>query len=206
MDVAAFDRVATSFAAFHAQFAPLFGRDEAQEHSEQYLRGLFVQHADRRNAEILAEAIAGASPRALQRFVTASPWDDARVLTRLQRVVGTQLSAPDGVWVLDDRGFPKQGTHGGSKADSGRSRASWPRHRRGLPNWKRSWRAVAGHRRRRSTPRRRRAKAEARTAPSRRRGQARAAVRASGNESATGGALHHVSFRSAASRIPRSGG
>ena len=89
MDVAEFDRVATTFAAFHAQFAPLFGRDEAQEHSEQSLRGLFVQHADRRNAENLAEAIAGASPRALQRFVTASPWEDARVLTRLQRVVGS---------------------------------------------------------------------------------------------------------------------
>src|SRR4051812_184349 len=111
MDGVAFDRVATTFAAFHAQFAPLFGRDETQVHSEQYLRGLFVQHADRRNAENLAEAIAGASPRALQRFVTASPWDDARVLTRLQRVVGTHLSAPDGVWVLDDSGFPKQGTH-----------------------------------------------------------------------------------------------
>jgi SRSO17 transposase len=111
MDVAAFDRVATTFAAFHAQFAPLFGRDEAQVHSEQYLRGLFVQHADRRNAENLAEAIAGASPRALQRFVTDSPWDDARVLTRLQRLVGAHLSAPDGVWVLDDSGFPKQGTH-----------------------------------------------------------------------------------------------
>lgn len=111
MDLAAFDRVATTFAAFHAQFAPLFGRDETQVHSEQYLRGLFVQHADRRNAENLAEAIAGTSPRALQRFVTNAPWEDARVLTRLQRVVGAQLSAPDGVWVLDDSGFPKQGTH-----------------------------------------------------------------------------------------------
>src|SRR5213082_2466664 len=111
MDGVVFDRVATTFAAFHAQFAPLFGRDETQVHSEQYLRGLFVQHADRRNAENLAEAIAGASPRALQRFVTDSPWEDTRVLTRLQRVVGAHLSAPDGVWVLDDSGFPKQGTH-----------------------------------------------------------------------------------------------
>jgi SRSO17 transposase len=111
MDVDAFDRVATTFAAFHAAFAPLFGRDAAQVRSEQYLRGLCVQHADRRNAENLAEAIDGASPRALQRFVTDSPWEDTRVLTRLQRVVGTHLSAPDGVFVLDDSGFPKQGTH-----------------------------------------------------------------------------------------------
>jgi SRSO17 transposase len=35
-----FERVATSFAKFHQVFAPLFGRTEARERSEQYLRGL----------------------------------------------------------------------------------------------------------------------------------------------------------------------
>ena len=56
----------TSFAAFHQEFAPLFGRTEARERSEQYLRGLLVQQTDRRNAENLAEVIAGATPRALR--------------------------------------------------------------------------------------------------------------------------------------------
>src|SRR4051794_40941423 len=111
MDGAAFDRVATTFAAFHAQFAPLFGRDATQVHSEQYWRGLFVQHADRRQPQNLAGAIARASPPALQRFVTAPPPGGARGLTRLPRGGGAHLSAPDGVWVLDDSGFPKQGTH-----------------------------------------------------------------------------------------------
>ena len=59
MDQAEFDRVAASFAAFHARFAPLFGRKEAQRRSEQYLRGLLVQQTDRRNAENVAETIAG---------------------------------------------------------------------------------------------------------------------------------------------------
>jgi len=40
MDQAEFDRVAASFAAFHAEVAPLFGRIEAQRRSEQYVRGL----------------------------------------------------------------------------------------------------------------------------------------------------------------------
>ena len=34
MDQAEFDRVAASFAAFHADFAPLFGRKEAQRRGE----------------------------------------------------------------------------------------------------------------------------------------------------------------------------
>src|SRR5215217_935234 len=74
MDTATFDRVAEDFAAFHQHFAPSFGRPEARKRSEQYLRGLLLQHADRRNAENLAEAVPGATPRALQRFLTEAPW------------------------------------------------------------------------------------------------------------------------------------
>jgi SRSO17 transposase len=104
-----FERVAASFATFHQEFAPLFGRTEARERSEQYLRGLLVQQTDRRNAENLAETVDGATPRSLQRFLTESPWDDEPVIKRLQRYVGQRLNQPDGVFVLDDTGFAKQG-------------------------------------------------------------------------------------------------
>ena len=111
MDAAAFDQVAETFALFHARFAPLFGRREAQQRSDQYLRGLLVQQTDRRNAENLADVIPGATPRSLQRFLTAAPWDAAAVIDRLQEVVAPLLAAPEAVFVLDDTGFPKQGTH-----------------------------------------------------------------------------------------------
>jgi SRSO17 transposase len=111
MDSATFERVAEAFAAFHQHFAPYFGRKEAQRRSEQYLRGLLVQHADRRNAENLAEAVAGATPRALQRFLTEAPWSTAPLITALQAYLAPRLSAPDGVFVIDESGFPKQGTH-----------------------------------------------------------------------------------------------
>jgi SRSO17 transposase len=104
-----FEQVASAFAQFHQEFAPLFGRSEARERSEQYLRGLLVQQTDRRNAENLAESIAGATPRSLQRFLTESPWDDWPVIDRLQGHVGQRLNQPDGVLVLDDTGFAKQG-------------------------------------------------------------------------------------------------
>jgi SRSO17 transposase len=115
MDQAEFDRVAASFATFHAEFAPLFGRKEAQRRSEQYVRGLLVQQTDRRNAENVAEMIAGATPRTLQRLLTEAPWPTEPVIDRLQAYVGAyvgaRLNTPQGVFVIDESGFPKQGTH-----------------------------------------------------------------------------------------------
>ena len=105
------DRVAHSFTTFHAHFAPLFGRSEARLRSEQYLRGLLVQHADRRNAENIAEAVQGATPRALQRFLTHAPWLHRPVIEALQEFVGTRLSSPDGVFIFDESGAAKQGKH-----------------------------------------------------------------------------------------------
>jgi SRSO17 transposase len=111
MDLALFERVAEQFVAFHAQFAPLFGRKEARQRSEQYLRGLLVQDAERRNAENLAEAIDGATARALQRFLTEAPWNPEPVIDQLQAYVGARLASPRGVVVVDDSGVAKQGTH-----------------------------------------------------------------------------------------------
>jgi SRSO17 transposase len=111
VDPTAFDRLADQFGAFHARFAPLFGRKEARERSEQYLRGLLVQDAERRNAENLAEAIDGASARALQRFLTDAPWEPGPVIDHLPAYVGERLASPRGVLVVDDTGFAKQGEH-----------------------------------------------------------------------------------------------
>src|SRR5256885_2602191 len=111
MDTGAFEQVTEQFRAFHAQFAPLFGRQEARRRSEQYLRGLLVQDAERRNAENLAEAIDGASARALQRFLTEAPWQPGPVIEQLQAYVGERLASPRGVLVVDDSGVAKQGTH-----------------------------------------------------------------------------------------------
>ena len=104
-----FDRVAMTFATFHKEFAPLFGRKESQQRSEQYVRGLLVQQTDRRNAENIAEAIDHATPRALQRLLTDAPWPTEPIIDRLQGFLGARLNTPDGVFVVDESGFPKQG-------------------------------------------------------------------------------------------------
>src|SRR5688500_16464077 len=87
-------------AAFHRMFAPHFGRREVRERSLQYLRGLLADDARRRSAERVATLVAGASPRAVQRLLTASPWSAAAVLAALQPVLAERLAHPEGVYVV----------------------------------------------------------------------------------------------------------
>src|SRR5436190_2166951 len=121
MDEHEFRRVAGALRTFHKRFAPLFGRKEARQRGEQYVRGLLVQHAERRNAENLAEAVVGSGgrdARALQQFLTDSPWRHEAVVAELQRYLAERLLpqdpdegvAADGVWTLDSTGFAKRGT------------------------------------------------------------------------------------------------
>jgi SRSO17 transposase len=109
LDLQEFARIDDSFRQFHAHFAPAFGRKQWRERSRDYLRALLVQAAERGNAENLAVAVAGASPRVLQRFLTEAGWEDQAVTHRLQQYLAPRLSHPDAVWAVDDSGFPKQG-------------------------------------------------------------------------------------------------
>jgi SRSO17 transposase len=95
--------------AFHSQYADLFGRREARWHSEQYLRGLLARADSRRSAATIA-GVDGATPRALQRFLSSSGWSVGPLIAAIQRDLGALLSAPDGVFVLGEIGFRKQGT------------------------------------------------------------------------------------------------
>jgi SRSO17 transposase len=108
MDLQEFERVYPAFCAFHAEYAPDFGRKQWRENSQPYLQGLLVQAEERRNAENLAEALP-VSARALQRFLTDARWDEEAVIAHLQADLGPRLNDPLAVWAVDSSGFPKQG-------------------------------------------------------------------------------------------------
>ena len=108
MNVQDFERVAEAFQEFHSFFAPAFGRKECRENSQQYLHALLVQAQERKNAENLAETVP-ASPRALQRFLTESGWDDQAVTEQLHQYLAPRLNDAEGVLIADESGFPKQG-------------------------------------------------------------------------------------------------
>jgi SRSO17 transposase len=95
--------------AFHARFGQVFCRSEGRAWGQRYVAGLLLPIA-RKNVESIAEQV-GAPPRKLQQLISDSPWDDAGCVAELQRLVGEQLGAPDGVLVVDDTGFAKKGMY-----------------------------------------------------------------------------------------------
>ena len=147
--------------AFHARFGRFFCRSEGRRWGQRYVAGLLLPIA-RKNVENIAEQV-GAPPRKLQQLVSDSPWDDAGCVTELQRLVGEQLGAPDGVLVVDDTGFAKKGTCSAgvgrsprgpwAAATTARSASSWgTRPGTGTPWWTGActcWRAGSTRRRRR---------------------------------------------------------
>jgi SRSO17 transposase len=110
MDPAELDRLADRFAALSRRYGPVFRSWGGWARGEQYLRGLLVGGDDRRNAENLAEHVEGATARALQRFLSEAPWSAERVIEQLQEDVAPRLEEPDAAFVVDETGFPKQGT------------------------------------------------------------------------------------------------
>jgi SRSO17 transposase len=49
--------------------------------------------------------------QALQQFVNQSPWDDQKVLQRYRAQLAPTFASPQGLLVIDDTSFPKQGKH-----------------------------------------------------------------------------------------------
>jgi SRSO17 transposase len=99
---------------FHQRFAPRFGYQPARDHALAYLRGL-LQHDGRKNAEALALAFDDDRPRAVQQFLTDSPWDYGTVQEGVQATFAQEFVPAAATWslgtvgVLDDSGFPKKG-------------------------------------------------------------------------------------------------
>ena len=88
--------------------APL-GRSERRHWADVYIRGLLLD-GERKSIEPLAARVPDGNVQALQQLVGQSPWEWLPVWERLAQRMTADLM-PDPVWVVDDTGFPKQGTH-----------------------------------------------------------------------------------------------
>lgn len=108
MDAADFDRWAASFEAFHARFADLFARRESRQQAAKYLRGLLAS-VERKNAWQVAEAVGDATPDRTQRLLYRVEWDADAARDRLQQFIIETFGDPDGIGVIDETGFVKQG-------------------------------------------------------------------------------------------------
>lgn len=91
------------------------GRSERKHWCSTYLRGLLLD-GERKSIEPMAARLAAIDApskdyvQALQQFVNQSNWEDSLVRENMRQRVARQLGR-EGVLIIDDTGFPKQGKH-----------------------------------------------------------------------------------------------
>jgi SRSO17 transposase len=101
---------------FHERFAPLFGKEQAQDHAYTYVKGLMVC-PERKSIEPIALNVGDGQVSASQKFINIAPWGHDDVQTEIQEVfveelVATAADSPMGVvGVVDESGFAKKGGH-----------------------------------------------------------------------------------------------
>ena len=100
---------------FHDRFAPLFGKEPAQVHAYDYLKGLMTC-PERKSIEPIALNVGHGDVSGLQKFINAAPWSYDDVQYEIQSLFADELvpsarRSPIGVvGVLDESGFAKKGT------------------------------------------------------------------------------------------------
>ncbi len=110
----------------HQRLTPYFARPEPRQHALLYLQAI-VSEIPRKNSWQIAEHARQARPYGIQRLLSRAVWDEAGVRDELRAYVLHYLNPPslrqigeqsrDGpealfpVYVIDESGFPKRGTH-----------------------------------------------------------------------------------------------
>lgn len=87
-----------------------WSRGDARQRLGAYLRGL-LKPVERKNGWQLAEANGDQSPYGVQHLLGRAVWDPEAVRDDLYRYVLEHLGVPEGVFVIDETGFLKKGTH-----------------------------------------------------------------------------------------------
>src|SRR5262249_9811377 len=101
---------------FHDRFAPIFGKEQAQTHACDYLKGLLVC-PERKSIEPIALTVGHGDVSGLQKFLNSAPWAYDDVLDEVQslfvdELVPTAAGTPVGVvGVIDETAFTKKGRH-----------------------------------------------------------------------------------------------
>ena len=102
---------------YAALFADDFPQAKPARWAGVYLQGLLLD-GERKSIEPLSrrvplpEGLDVKDPeQALQQFVSQSPWDERQVLRRYRCLLAETFQSPEGIFLVDDVSFPKQGSH-----------------------------------------------------------------------------------------------
>lgn len=105
----AVDDLADVLVSFHNAFGPAFNRPVQLELGTTYLKGL-LSDLERKSAEPIAlRYLDPQRVRALQRFLTDSPWDEDLMYQLYHCRLADLIGSEDGVFTIDSSEFPKQG-------------------------------------------------------------------------------------------------
>jgi SRSO17 transposase len=108
MDVHASPAALPELKEFLSAFQVRFRRPEGAVALERYTTGLLTELPNK-NGDTMAQAVPGTSEQRLQEFLTNMRWDEEDLnQQRVQKMVA-EATLGDGVLVLDDTGFAKQG-------------------------------------------------------------------------------------------------
>jgi SRSO17 transposase len=120
MDVPASPDELPELKEFLGSFRVRFRRPEGAAALERYTTGLLTE-LPTKNCDTMAQAVSGTSEQRLQEFLTNRPWDEADLNHQRVQKLTAEATLGDGVLVLDDTGFPKQGktSVGVARQDSG---------------------------------------------------------------------------------------
>lgn len=104
-DLAAWDR---EFDGLVARIKPLFYRTDSRAHAEHYLRGLLAP-LERKNGWTISEYSGEHEPKAMQRFLNLTPWDEDRLRDINLEYVTQHFRDPRATLIADPTGFAKKG-------------------------------------------------------------------------------------------------
>src|SRR6266571_5100943 len=104
------------FAGYVEGLVSVIGHADRAGPLHDYCVGLMLP-GERKSVEPMAAKTApartSAQHQSLLHFVGESPWSDERVLSKVRQMVLPEIKrhGPIEAWIIDDTGFPKQGSH-----------------------------------------------------------------------------------------------
>src|SRR5262249_47605610 len=94
----------------HSRLRPYFVRSEARDRAIRYIQGL-LSEVKRKNGWQLAEQAGESTPDGMQRLLSSATWSAESVRDELHEYIIEYMADADGVLVVDETGFLKQGVH-----------------------------------------------------------------------------------------------
>lgn len=104
------EALADELVDYHAEFADLYYRVEQAHWGHKYLQGLMLP-IERKAIQPMAMALEGGNIQAMQQLIGQGRWQDGKLLEKHWQLVDETLGEEDGVYIVDESGFPKKGEH-----------------------------------------------------------------------------------------------